>query len=149
MKVVLQRVSHASCTVEGTIAGQIEKGLCLLVGFETEDTVEIAEKMAKKVSACRIFEDGQGKMNLSVIDISGACLSISQFTLYANCKKGNRPSFIEAARPEQADRLYQYFNAKLSEYVPVQTGIFGADMKIELCNDGPVTIIMDSEEMNL
>lgn len=147
MKVVIQRVSQASCTVDGQITGKIDKGYMLLVGFCQEDDEKIVERMAQKIVKCRIFEDEQGKMNRSILDVNGSILSISQFTLYANAKKGNRPSFIEAARPETAKPLYEYFNAQLARYVPVETGIFGADMKIALINDGPVTILFDSKEM--
>lgn len=147
MKVVIQRVSQASCTVDGQITGKIDKGYMLLVGFCQEDDEKIAERMAQKIVKCRIFEDEQGKMNRSILDVNGSILSISQFTLYANAKKGNRPSFIEAARPETAKPLYEYFNAQLAQYVPVETGIFGADMKIALINEGPVTILFDSKEM--
>lgn len=145
MRVVLQRCSHASCTIDGEMISKIGKGYCLLVGFCETDTEEIVQKMVKKIINLRIFEDENGKMNESILAQSGSILSISQFTLYANAKKGNRPSFIEAARPETAIPLYDRFNEVLSQFVPVQTGRFGADMKIELCNDGPVTIVLDSE----
>jgi len=147
MKVVIQRVSRASCTVDGQITGKIEKGYMILVGFCQEDDETLAERMAQKIVKCRIFEDEQGKMNRSILDVNGSILSISQFTLYANAKKGNRPSFIEAARPEKAEPLCKYFNEQLARYVPVETGIFGADMKVELINDGPITILFDSKEM--
>ena len=145
MRVVLQRCANASCTIDGVKISKIGKGYCILVGFCDTDTEEIVHKMVKKIINLRIFEDENGKMNESILDQSGSILSISQFTLYANARKGNRPSFIEAARPEKAIPLYDLFNEALSHFVPVQTGRFGADMKIDLRNDGPVTIVLDSE----
>ncbi len=147
MKVVAQRVLEASCTVDGTLISKIEKGLCLLVGFEEDDNEQILEKMAAKIAKLRIFDDGNGHMNLSVMDIGGSALSISQFTLYANCRKGNRPSFTDACNPEKAKRLYECFNEILATYVPTATGIFQADMKIALINDGPVTIVLNNKEL--
>lgn len=147
MRVILQRVSHASCTIDGKVTGEIAQGYMVLVGICPTDTEEIVKKMADKIVKLRVYSDAEDKMNLSIQDIQGSILSISQFTLYANAKKGNRPSFVGAARPEQAIPLYDFFNATLSNFVPVQTGVFGADMKIDLCNDGPVTIILDSEEL--
>lgn len=148
MRVVIQRVKRASCTVDGTVTGQIEQGYCLFVGFNDEDTQEIIDKMIHKILFLRIFEDENGKMNKSIQDIQGSVLSISQFTLYANCKKGNRPSFTDAGNPEYAKMLYELFNQKLQDQgMQVQTGIFGADMKIDLLNDGPVTIVLDSKEL--
>ncbi|MGN1276515.1 MAG: D-aminoacyl-tRNA deacylase [Floccifex sp.] len=147
MRVVIQLVKHASCTIDGEMVSSIEKGYCVLVGFNDFDTKEIVDKMVNKIVKLRIFMDENEKMNLSILDIKGSILSISQFTLYANCKKGNRPSFIEAAKPVVSSPLYDYFNEKLSEFVPVQTGVFGADMKIDLCNDGPITIVMDSIDL--
>lgn len=147
MKVVLQRVSHASCTIEGKCTGKIDKGYLALVGFEESDTKDIVEKMAAKIVKLRVFEDPDGKMNLSIMDVNGSILSISQFTLYANAKKGNRPSFVKAAKPDIAIPLYDAFNEILKTYVPVEAGTFGADMKIDLCNDGPVTIILDDKEI--
>ena len=148
MKVVLQRVKHASCTVDGNITGQIQQGLLLLVGICDSDTDEIMEKVAKKCVELRIFEDENGKMNKGLKDVDGNILSISQFTLYADCKKGRRPSFTKAGKPDFASMMYDRFNDMLRKYdVKVETGIFGADMKIELLNDGPVTIILDSEEL--
>ena len=132
MRVVLQRVRHASCTIDGTVTGKIEDGYLALVGFCQEDTSEIVDKMIQKIVKLRVFSDEQGKMNLSLKDISGSVLSISQFTLYANAKKGNRPSFIDAAKPDVAIPLYDYFNQELKKEVHVETGVFGADMKIEL-----------------
>lgn len=147
MRVVLQRVRHASCTIDGTVTGKIEDGYLALVGFCQEDTSEIVNKMVQKIVKLRVFSDEQGKMNLSLKDISGSVLSISQFTLYANAKKGNRPSFIDAAKPDVAIPLYDYFNQELKKEVHVETGVFGADMKIKLLNDGPVTIVLDSKEL--
>lgn len=147
MKVVIQRVSHASCTVDGEIIGQIQDGLLLLVGFNREDDASVLPKMIRKIVNMRIFGDEEGKLNRSVLDTKGEVLSISQFTLYASCKKGNRPSFIEAAPAEQARMLYDQFNALLEQEVPVQKGVFQADMKIDLLNDGPITIVLDSREV--
>lgn len=147
MKVVLQRVSHASCVADGEFTGEIDQGYVALVGFEASDTMEIVEKMASKIARLRVFEDENGKMNLSVMDVQGSVLSISQFTLYANAKKGNRPSFVRAAGPDIAIPLYDGFNEALKAFVPVKTGVFGADMKIDLVNDGPVTIILDDKEI--
>lgn len=148
MRLVVQRVKHASCTVNGNVTGSINQGFMVLVGFGNDDTSEIALKMANKLSKLRVFEDENGKMNLGLKDINGSILSISQFTLYADCSKGNRPSFNLAMRGEDASKLYDYFNLVLRDLgFNVQTGIFGADMKIDLLNDGPVTIIMDSKEL--
>ena len=144
MRVVLQRVRHASCTIDGTVTGKIEDGYLALVGFCQEDTSEIVDKMIQNIVKLRVFSDEQGKMNLSLKDISGSVLSISQFTLYANAKKGNRPSFIDAAKPDVANELYEYFCEKCREQnIKVEKGIFGADMKVSLLNDGPVTIILE------
>ena len=148
VKVIVQRVSRANCKVDGNITGQIENGYMLLVGFGLNDNSTVVEKMAEKVSKLRVFEDENGKMNKSIYDVSGRILSISQFTLYADCKKGNRPSFTNALGGDKAIELYKYFNLCLKNLnLEVQEGIFGADMKIELLNDGPVTIILDSEEL--
>ena len=147
MRAVIQLVKHASCTIDGNVVGSIEKGYCILVGFNDNDSKEIVDKVVQKIVKLRIFMDENEKMNLSIQDVSGSILSISQFTLYANCKKGNRPSFIEAAKPAISSPLYDYFNEKLAEFVPVQTGEFGADMKIDLCNDGPITIVLDSDTL--
>lgn len=149
MRVLIQRVSYASCTVDGQITGKIQKGFCLFSGFEPQDDMETVRKMAAKILKLRIFEDEQGKMNRSLLQADGAVLSISQFTLYASCRKGNRPSFTEAARPQQASALYDGLNSILRESVQVAEGIFGADMKIDLCNDGPVTIWLDSRELGM
>ena len=144
MKIVVQRVSRASCTVEGTVTGSIGKGYMLLVGFGRNDTKEIARKYAEKVSKLRIFDDENGKINKNIYDVGGSILSISQFTLYGDAKKSNRPSFIEALSGPEAVSLYDYFNDCLREMgLTVETGIFGAMMDIELVNDGPVTIILE------
>lgn len=148
MRVVLQRVKHASCKVDDQITGAIEQGYLLLVGITHEDTVEIVEKMVSKIINLRIFEDENGKMNLSLADVQGSILSISQFTLYADCRKGRRPGFEMAAKPVLAKPLYEKFNQLIEEAdIHVETGIFGADMKIDLLNDGPVTLILDSNEI--
>lgn len=148
MKFVIQRVNHASCTVEDNIIGEIQKGFCVFIGISNEDTQEIADKMIKKLVGLRIFEDENGKTNLALHDVDGSLLLISQFTLYADCKKGFRPSFINAGSPDMANALYEYIIAKCRESIPyVQTGSFGADMKIALENDGPFTIVLDSREL--
>lgn len=149
MRVVVQRCSRAEVRIDGSIVGQIAKGFVLLVGVTDTDTREQADVLAKKIAQLRVFEDAAGKMNLALGDVGGAILSISQFTLYADCRKGNRPSFIRAARPETAAPLYDYFNDTLRERykIHVETGRFGADMKVDFVNDGPVTIILDTEEM--
>ena len=144
MKVIIQRVSKASVTIEGERKGRINKGLVLLVGIGSEDTKEVVEKYAKKIIKLRIFEDKEGKTKLSLKDVDGELLVISQFTLYADCKKGNRPSFIMAADPQKAEDLYDYFVEVCKSYTDVvETGEFGADMDVELVNDGPFTIILD------
>ena len=148
MKFVIQRVTEASCTVHNQITGEIKNGFCVLIGVAETDTRDIADKMIKKMLQMRIFADDQGKTNLSLKDVDGNLLLISQFTLYANCKKGNRPSFIEAGNPELANSLYEYIIEECKKEIPmVQTGIFGADMKISLINDGPFTIVLDSEQL--
>lgn len=148
MKFVIQRVNKASVSVEEEVLGQIEKGFMVLIGISDQDTKEIADKMVKKMTGLRIFEDEDGKTNLSLGDVGGSLLLISQFTLYANCKKGYRPSFIEAGKPQMAEELYEYIIEKSKEYVPdVQRGKFGADMKVSLVNDGPFTIVLDSEQL--
>ena len=147
MKVVIQRVSKASVTIEGHINGAIDKGFLVLVGISEEDDEAIIAKMASKISKLRIFDDDNQKMNLVLNDIGGSILSISQFTLYADTNKGNRPSFTNAGKPEKAERLYLLFNEELRKLgLKVEEGIFGSDMKVELLNDGPVTIIIDSKE---
>ena len=146
MRVVVQRARQAKVTVDGKVTGAIEHGLMLLVGITHEDTVKDLEYCAKKVANLRIFEDEQGKMNLSIKEVGGSILSISQFTLYGETKKGNRPSFIEAARPEVAEPLYHQFNQILRENyeIQVETGIFGAMMDVSFTNNGPVTLIVES-----
>lgn len=146
MRLVIQRVSEASVTVDGTVTGRIGTGLMMLCGIEHDDTAEDIAWLAPKVTQMRIFSDADGKMNLSVKDIAGGLLVVSQFTLHASTKKGNRPSFIRAARPEQAIPLYEQFISALETDTgrPVERGIFGADMKVALINDGPVTIVIDS-----
>lgn len=144
MKLLIQRVKEANVKVDDKIVGSIDKGLLIFVGITHTDTEQNADYLAKKVSALRIFEDEKGKMNLNVKDVGGSLLIISQFTLYADCNGGNRPSFIEAARPELANPLYEYFCKKCEEHqIKVEKGIFGADMKVNLLNDGPVTIIVE------
>jgi D-aminoacyl-tRNA deacylase len=146
MRIVVQRSKNASVTVNEKVIGEIEKGLVLLVGVTHDDTIDDANYLADKIVNLRIFEDGNGKMNLSLLDVGGSILSISQFTLYGDCRKGRRPNFMAAAKPEQALNLYQYFNQVLSEKnVVVETGEFGAEMDVALINDGPVTMILDSK----
>ena len=146
MKIVVQRVSQASVKVSREIVGEISKGLLLLVGIEENDEKEDAEWLSKKILDLRIFSDEEGKMNRSVKDINGDILCISQFTLIADYKKGNRPSFIKAAKPEKAVPLFEYFKGLIkSSGLKTESGIFGADMKVSLLNDGPVTIVMDSK----
>lgn len=148
MRFVIQRVSHASVTIDAEVAGKIEKGFLVLIGIEDDDTEKTADKMVAKMTGLRIFEDEEGKMNLSLKQVNGGLLLISQFTLYADCRKGNRPSFIRAGKPEKASRLYEYIIEKCREQdLQVEQGIFGADMKVELLNDGPVTILLDSREL--
>lgn len=145
MRAVVQRVSRASVTVAGEIVGRIENGLLVLLGVGERDTPEDAEFLAEKIAGLRIFEDADGKMNLSLADVGGAMLVISQFTLFGDCRKGRRPSFIQAARPDVADPLYQRFVAEVSELgIPTQTGRFQQHMDVELVNDGPVTLLLDS-----
>lgn len=148
MKFVIQRVLHSSVSVDQQIIGEIEQGFMVLIGVSETDTTEIADKMIRKLIGLRIFEDENGKTNLSLKDVDGSLLLISQFTLYANCKKGNRPSFIEAGNPELANRLYEYIITECKKEINhVQTGSFGTDMKVELLNDGPFTIVLDSNEI--
>ena len=144
MKIVLQRVSSASVNVDNEKVGSIDHGMLLLIGFSSSDTEESILPTIEKIVKLRIFSDDEGKMNKSVLDVNGSALLVSQFTLYADTKKGNRPSFIEAARPEQSIPLYEFFIAEMKKRISkVETGIFGADMKVELVNDGPVTIVFD------
>ncbi|MCE0451797.1 MULTISPECIES: D-aminoacyl-tRNA deacylase [Brevibacillus] len=145
MRVVVQRTREASVTVAGEIVGQIDYGLMLLVGITHDDTEKEVEFVTDKIANLRIFEDEEGKMNFSVLDKGGQILSVSQFTLYGDCRKGRRPNFMAAARPEQAEPLYELFNAKLREKgLHVETGRFGAMMDVRLLNDGPVTLIVES-----
>ncbi len=150
MRVVIQRVSEAAVKIDGNIVGEISKGLLVLLGIAQEDTEQDALYLIQKLINLRIFSDADGKMNLSVQDCGGELLVVSQFTLYADTKKGNRPSYIRAARPEHAIPLYEFFLQELQKQFqgPIQTGQFGADMKVSLINDGPVTIIMDSRGEN-
>jgi len=145
MKIVLQRVSRASVRVDDLIVGSIDHGLLLLIGFSSADSEESMLPTLEKIVKLRVFSDQEGKMNKSVLDVEGSMLLISQFTLYADTKKGNRPSFIEAARPEQAIPLYEFFITEMKKRIAkVETGIFGADMKVDLVNDGPVTIVLET-----
>ena len=146
MRVVLQRVSHASVTVEEKVIGKIQRGFLLLVGVTHDDAKEDMEYLVRKIVQMRIFEDEEGKLNRSIQDIGGEILSVSQFTLYADTKKGNRPSFSKAAPGDVAIEMFDQFNGLLRDTgIPVETGQFGADMKVELLNDGPVTILLDSK----
>lgn len=148
MKFVIQRVAEASVTVDDEVVGKIGKGFLVLVGVSEEDNQQIADKLVKKLVGLRIFEDGEGKTNLSLADVGGELLMISQFTLYANCKKGYRPSFIEAGKPDMANVLYEYICEECKKSVPiVEKGIFGAHMKVSLLNDGPFTIVLDSRDL--
>lgn len=146
MRVVVQRVKHASVTINWTVNGKINNGFLVLLGVQSTDSEQDVDYLVKKVTNLRIFSDENDKMNLSLKDVNGELLIVSQFTLYANCKEGNRPSFVEAAKPDIAIPLYEYFVSECKKIIPVvETGIFGADMKVNLLNDGPVTIIMDSK----
>ncbi len=149
MKAVIQRVSRASVTIDGEIVGSVNQGFLILLGVEQGDTKAEADKLIKKIPVLRIFEDENGKMNLSCLDISGEMLVVSQFTLCADCSHGRRPSFIGSAPPDIANELYEYFvdQLKNSGVKKVETGRFGADMKVDLLNDGPVTIILDSKDL--
>lgn len=148
MRFVIQRVLEASVRVEGETTGSIGRGFLVLIGVGASDTEETADKMVKKMLGLRIFEDAEGKTNLSLDAVGGGLLLVSQFTLYANVRKGNRPGFTEAAAPDRAEALYEYIIKKCSETVPdTQRGSFGADMKVSLVNDGPFTVIMDSEQL--
>lgn len=148
MRFVIQRVKKAAVHIDGNCVGNIEKGFLVLIGVSDTDTEDTADKMIRKMIGLRIFEDENGKTNLSLADVKGSLLLVSQFTLYANCRKGNRPSFIEAGSPELAERLYEYIIAECKKSVPeVQTGQFGAEMEVSLINDGPFTILLDSEKL--
>lgn len=148
MRLVVQKVSQSSVKIEGEIVGAIDKGYMVLVGITNGDDELLVEKMVDKLVNLRIFEDENDKLNLSLLDVGGSVLSISQFTLYANCKKGRRPSFIDAAKPDISSPLYDFFNKKLEEKgINVERGVFGAMMEVSLINDGPVTIVLDSNEL--
>ena len=148
MKFVIQRVSHASVTVNNEVKGKIDTGFMVLVGISDTDDEATADKLVKKMCGLRIFQDSEGKTNLSLSDVKGSLLLISQFTLYADCKKGNRPSFIKAGKPDHASKLYEYIIEEAKKYIlDTQRGVFGADMKVELLNDGPFTVILDSDEL--
>ena len=147
MRFVIQRVKEASVRVDKEVIGEIKTGYLVLIGVAESDTEQIADKMIKKMTGLRIFEDENGKTNLSLADVGGSLLLVSQFTLYANCRKGNRPSFIEAGNPDKANALYEYVIRECKKSVPeVQTGSFGAEMEVSLINDGPFTILLDSEK---
>lgn len=144
MKIVLQRVLNASVKVDGKIKGQIEKGYLVFLGVGQDDTEKECDRLAEKIINLRIFSDENDKINLSLKDVNGSLLIVSQFTLYADCKKGNRPNFIQAGNPEMALKLYEYFISKCKEKIPnVQSGVFGADMKVALTNDGPFTVVLE------
>ena len=149
MKFVIQRVLNSSVKVDGETIGSIGKGFMVLIGVADTDTKDIADKLVDKMIKLRIFEDSEGKTDLSLSDVAGELLLVSQFTLYADCKKGNRPSFIKAGKPDFANEMYEYIISKCKTYegLKVEKGKFGADMKVELVNDGPFTIVLDSEEM--
>ncbi|MCH4040165.1 MAG: D-aminoacyl-tRNA deacylase [Eubacteriales bacterium] len=148
MRFVIQRVQKAAVTVDGREIGAIDKGFLVLVGVEDSDTEAVADKMVRKMIGLRIFEDEQGLTNKNLASVGGSLLVVSQFTLYADCRKGNRPSFIRAGKPEHAEKLYEYILSKCAESVPiVRHGEFGADMKVSLVNDGPFTIVLDSDEI--
>lgn len=145
MKVVIQRVKEAQVTIDDELVGDISQGLLLLVGVGPDDEQEDLDYAVRKITNMRIFSDDMSKMNLSVQDIKGSILSVSQFTLFAETKKGNRPAFTGAAKPDKAEKMYLDFNEALAQFVPVETGVFGADMQVSLVNDGPVTIILDTK----
>ena len=148
MRFVIQRVTKASVTVDENVTGEIDKGFLVLIGVSEDDTKEIADKMIKKLIGMRIFEDENGETNLALADVGGSLLLVSQFTLYADCKKGNRPSFIKAGKPQMAEEMYEYIIVECKKEIEnVQVGIFGANMKVQLLNDGPFTIILDSEDV--
>lgn len=148
MKFVIQRVNEASVAVDGSVIGEIGKGFLVLIGVADSDTKEIADKMIHKMVGLRIFDDAEGKTNLSLDQVGGSLLLVSQFTLYADCKKGFRPSFVKAGAPDFANDMYEYIVSECCKMVPnVQTGSFGADMKVSLLNDGPFTILLDSDEI--
>lgn len=147
MIAVIQRVKNASVSIDGALHSKIDGGLLILLGVKDGDSERDAELLANKISKLRIFSDENDKMNLSVMDVNGSALVVSNFTLLANYKKGNRPDYMNGAKPDEANKLYEYFCSCISTSVPTEKGVFGADMKIELLNDGPVTIVMDSEAL--
>ena len=148
MRFLIQRVNQAKVTVDHNITGQIQKGFLVFIGIANEDTKEIADKLIRKMTGLRIFEDADGKTNLALKDVNGSLLLVSQFTLYADCKKGNRPSFVHAGAPPYANELYEYIIEECKKVIPVvERGDFGADMKVSLLNDGPFTIVLDSEQI--
>ena len=147
MRFVVQRVTHSSVSVGGQVVGSIGKGFMVLIGVSDSDTRETADKLIKKLLGLRIFDDENGKTNLSLTDVNGELLLISQFTLYADCRHGNRPSFTKAGKPEHANELYEYIIAECAKHFRTEHGVFGAEMKVELLNDGPFTILLDSEQM--
>lgn len=148
MRFVIQRVTHASVTIDGKKQAEIDRGFLVLIGICQTDSLSLADKMVHKLIGMRIFQDQEGKTNLSLKDVDGKLLLVSQFTLYADCRKGNRPSFTRAAGPESAEAIYEYIIAQCKKSIPgVEKGIFGADMKVELLNDGPFTIVLDSEDL--
>lgn len=148
MRFLIQRVTEATVTIDQQVTGKIDKGFLVLIGISQNDTEEIAGKMVKKLLGLRIFEDADGKTNLDLKSVSGSLLLVSQFTLYADCKKGNRPSFVNAGAPDHANRLYEYIiELCRRENFPVETGRFGADMRVSLVNDGPFTVLLDSAEL--
>lgn len=149
MKVVVQRSNEAKVLVDNKIVGQIDKGMMLLVGFTNNDTEKEIDYMVNKIINLRIFDDENGVMNKNILDYGGSILSVSQFTLYADSRKGNRPSYINALKGEEAVKLYDLFNKKLSEKIKVETGIFGAEMKVDFINDGPITIILEKDGNNV
>ena len=148
MRFVVQRVTHASVTVDDAVIGRIGKGFLVLIGVADGDTKEMADKLVKKLVGLRIFADSEGKTNLALSDVGGELLLISQFTLYADCRKGNRPSFVKAGAPDFAEEMYEYIVAECKKQIPrVETGSFGAHMHVELLNDGPFTVLLDSNEI--
>lgn len=148
MRFVIQRVTQASVTIDNQVHGQIENGFLVLIGVADSDTKEIADKMIRKMLGLRIFADENGKTNVNLADVQGELLLVSQFTLYADCKKGNRPSFVKAGKPDMANEMYEYIIEECKKTVDkVETGVFGADMKVSLLNDGPFTILLDSDEL--
>ena len=148
MRIVLTTVLSASVTIDNQVVGRINRGFCVLVGFTHDDTKETVDKMLDKMLSLRVFPDENGLTNLSIYDINGEILSVSQFTLYADLAKGRRPSFVNAMKPDEAKTLYEYFNEQVkAKYGAVETGVFGADMKVSSVNDGPFTVIMDSQEI--